>query len=81
MLVSDILSLQITPNNAGRAGHARRRHYPRHRSLMPHLRGPQSSRLPLPALETQIHKISWTLACKLYWTLIPQLSNNNNRVT
>lgn len=54
----DLLPLQEPRDNPGGAGHAERGLHAGHRGALPHLPRAKDLRLPVPALEAQVHQIS-----------------------
>lgn len=56
-LFPGVLPLQAPRHHPRGAGHAERRLHARHRRAVPHLRRAPHLRLPLPALEAEVHEI------------------------
>lgn len=70
----DVLPLQKPRNNPRRAGHERRRHHARHRRSVPHIRGAACLRVPVPALEAEVHQVRW-------WQMSVRLAEETSHVT
>lgn len=73
-LLPDVLPLQKPRNNPRRAGHERRGHHARHRRSVPHIRGAACLRVPVPALEAEVHQVRW-------WQMSVRLAEETSHVT